>query len=227
MGMWQEILIEPSKMILTQIGHFFVKVLLVVIILFIGWVISKFIKTLVIKVLKSVKFVDYISAQLKLDEILVKGGIRYSLTELIGVICYWLVLLVTFVVVVNAIGLTIAADLLNKIVLYIPNVIAAIFILILGIFVGALLKNIVQTAAINAGLSQARLLSRLVEIVVIIFASIIAMEQLNIGTKTIELIIAILLGAIGFALALAFGLGCKDMAAKFLNDLIESIKSRK
>jgi putative Mn2+ efflux pump MntP len=129
-------------------------------------------------------------------------------------------------VAINAMGLTVAADLLRQIVAYIPNVIAAIFILILGMFVATLLRNIVQTAANNAGLSQSRLLSKIVEAIVIVFAVFVALEQLNIGVKITELTLSIILGCIGLGVALAFGLGCKDAAGRYVNELIEKLKKK-
>jgi len=141
MSNWQLILVEPAKTVMTQISQFLINLLLVIVILIIGWIVSKTLKLLVSKFLKSIKL-DEFSGRIELDSLLSKGGISYRLSDLIGVIFYWLGLLVTFVVAVNAIGLTIAADLLNKIVLYVPNIIAAIFILVLGMFVATMLKNI-------------------------------------------------------------------------------------
>ena len=226
MSNWQVVLLEPAKTVLSQISQFLVNVLLVIVILLIGWIIAKIIKTLVIKLLRAIKL-DQLSDQINLDSVLAKGGISYSLSELIGVICYWLALLITFVVAVNAIGLTVAADLLNRVVLYVPNIIAAVFILILGMFVATLLSNIVKTAANNAGVSQAKLLGKIVEVVVIIFAVVITLEQLGIATKIIELAITVVLASLGLSVALAFGLGCRDLAAKYISELIESIKSKK
>lgn len=223
MGNWQMVLLEPAKLILGQIGQFLVNVLLVIVILIVGWLLAKLIKALVIRILKTIK-VDEVSDRIELGSLLEKGGIKYSVSELIGMVVYWLAVLVTFVVAINAIGLTIAADLLNKVVLYIPNVVAAIFILILGMFIAALLRNIVKTAATNAGITQATLLSKIVESIVVIFAIAISLEQLNIGAKIIELTISILLGSIGLAIALAFGLGCKDIAARYISEVIEKIK---
>jgi hypothetical protein len=195
----------------------------VILILIFGWIIALIIKGLVTKGLRAVKL-DMLSDRIELDALLEKGGITLSLSELIGVICYWLVMLVTFMVAINAVGLTIAADLLNKIVLYIPNVIAAIFILIVGMFVATLLKNIVTTAANNAGLAQGKLLSKLVEIIVIVFAVLVALEQLNIGLRITELTVSIILGTIGLGCALAFGLGCKDLAAKAVAEFLDKLK---
>jgi len=223
---WQVVLLEPAKVVFIQIGQFLLKALLVVIILIVGWVIAKFIRTLVTRILKTVKL-DTLSEDIGLNDLLAKGGIQHSLSELIGDICYWLALLLTFIVAMNAMELTIAAELLNRVALYIPNVIAAIFILILGMFVATLLKNIVHTSATNAGISQANLLSKIVEVIVGVFAVAIALGQLNIGARIIELAVGIFLGAIGLAVALAFGLGCKDIAARYISDVIDKIKSKK
>lgn len=225
MSSWQIVLLEPARTVLSQIGQFMVSIILVLIILIVGWVISKAIKAVVTKSLRLIKL-DELSNRIELEALLEKGGIGYSLSELIGVICYWLALLVTFMVAINAIGLTIAADLLNKVVLYIPNVIAAIFILILGMFTATILKNIIVTAANNAGFSQGKILSKVVEVIIVAFAIFVGLEQLNIGIRITELTLGIILGSLGLGLALAFGLGCKDIAARFMNDFIEKMKKK-
>ncbi len=226
MTTWHIVLLEPARTILSQIGQFIVNVLLVIVILIIGWIIAKIIRTLVTRILRVVKL-DQLSERIDLDNILTKGGIAYSLSELIGIVCYWLTLLITLAVAINAIGLTVAADLLNRIVLYVPNIIAAVFILILGMFVATLLSNIVRTAANNAGVAQSKILGKVTEIVVIVFTIAITLEQLGIAAKIIELIISIVLASLGLAVALAFGLGCRDLAAKSVSELIESLKSKK
>ena len=223
MTSWQVVLLEPVRALLSQIGQFLVSILLVLVILIFGWIIALIIKGIVIKVLRAVKL-DVLSDRIELDALLEKGGITLSLSEIIGGICYWLVLLVTFMVAINAVGLTIAADLLNKVVLYIPNIIAAIFILIVGMFVATLLRNIVTTAANNAGIAQGKVLSKIVEVIVLVFAVLVALEQLNIGIRITELTVGIILGSIGLGCALAFGLGCKDIAGRYINETIEKLK---
>ncbi len=225
MSSWQIVLLEPARTVLTQISQFVVSALLVLIILLIGWLLSKVVKTVVSKTLKAAK-VNEFAAKIELDKLLSKGGISYTVSDLVGVICYWLGVLVTFMVAVNSVGLTIAADLLNQVLLYIPNIVAALFILILGMFVSTLLKTIVQTAANNAGLSQGKLLAQIVETIVIIFTVIVGLEQLQIGIRITELTVGIILGSLGLGLALAFGLGCRDLAGKFVAELVEKLKKK-
>jgi hypothetical protein len=223
---WSSVLMEPVRTMLAQIGNFVSSLILVVLILLIGWIISSSLKNIIVRVLKLMKL-DELADRVKVGEFLTKGGIKYTLAELVGIICYWLMILITFVVAINAVGLTVAADLLNRIVLYIPNIIISIFILILGMFVASFLGSIVQTAATNAGIGQSKFLGKLVEAVVIIFVIAMALEQLNIGKSIVGLAVNIILASFGLAIALSFGLGCKEIAGKFVADTIEKIKVKK
>lgn len=218
------ILVPSARMVLAQVGQFVTSVLLVLVLFIVGWLISKFIiKNGVTRLLKILR-VDDLSHRIDLDSILAKGGINNGLSELLGIICYWLSLLITFVVALNAVGLTVAADLLQRVVLFVPNIIAAVFILIVGMFAAVLLRNIVRVAANNAGISQAGLLSSICEVVVMVFAVAIALEQLQIGGRIIDLTISIVLGSFGLGFALAFGLGCKDIVGKSVGDFLSKLK---
>jgi hypothetical protein len=225
MSSLQIVLLEPARAVLAQVSQFLMSILLFIIILIIGWLISGLVKASVTKLLRALK-IDDLSDRIELDALLEKGGIKYSLSELVGTICYWLALLVTFMVSVNAVGLTVAAELLDKVLLYIPHVVAAIFILVLGMFAATLLKNIVLAAANNAGLSQSKLLADIGRVVVVAFSIFVALEQLKIGIRITELTLAIILGSVGLAFALSFGLGCKDIAGKFMADLVDQIKKK-
>ena len=224
MGNVQGVFIDPFNALLAQVGYFAGNLFLVVLILIAGWLISKFIIKLgVTKIAKLLKL-DEISKRIELDELLAKGGIDYSLSELAGVICYWIALLITFVVAFNAMGLTVVADLLQRITLFVPNVIAAIFILILGMFMAVIVRNVVQTTASNAGISHANLLSKITEILIMVFAVAMALEQVQIGARVVELTISIILGSFGLGFALAFGLGCKDIVGKAVAGFLEKVK---
>ncbi len=225
MSNWEVVLLEPARAMLSQVSSFLISALLVIIVLLLGWLFSKAVKTVVTKILKMAK-VDEVAGRIGLDKILNKGGITYSIPDLMGGLCYWIGLLITFIVAANSIQLTIVATLLNTVVLYIPNVIAALFVLILGMFVSTLLKNIVQTTANNAGLSQGKLLAQIVETIVLVFAFLVGLEQLRIGIQLTQVTLAIILGSMGLAFALAFGLGCKEIAGKFVSELTEKLKKK-
>ncbi len=217
-------LVVPAQQVLSQVGQFVANLFLVLFLILVGWLISKLVvKVGVTKILQLMK-VDSFAKQIELDTILTKGGINSSLSELAGDVCYWISILTTFVVAFNAVGLSVAADLVQRIVLYVPNIIAAVFILIVGMFAATILKNIINTAAGNTGISHVHLLSRITEIVIMVFAVAIAMEQLQIGARIVELTISIILASFGLGFALAFGLGCKDMVGKNVEDFMKKLK---
>lgn len=221
----QIVLVEPARQLLVKVGGFLVNILLVIFVLVVGWLIAKGVRFIFVKFFRTIKF-DEISDQIGLDAVLEKGGISYSLSELLGVVFYWLTMLVTFMVAIEAVGLTVAAGLLDKIVLYVPNIIAAIFIIILGMFVASLLRNIILTAANNAGLAHGKLLSKVAETIIGIFVVIMALEQLQIAISVTQMTLGIILGALGLGAALAFGLGCKDLAGKYVADMVDKLKKK-
>ena len=143
-----------------------------------------------------------------------------------GGLIYWVVMLLVFMAAMNALGMTVVAGLLDKVILYIPNVIAAIFIISLGMFFASIIGSIIMTACMNAGMKKAKLMSQVTQTVIVVFAAIMTLEQLNIATTILNTTVTVLLGAIGLAFALAVGLGSKDMAGKLMYDLVEKLKGK-
>ncbi|MDE2028188.1 MAG: hypothetical protein KGK03_07580 [Candidatus Omnitrophica bacterium] len=220
----QSIFIPPAKMILAQVGLFVCKLLMVFLIFILGLIISELVAKKGITQLLKILKLDDLSKRYELDAMLAKGGIKQSLSELIGIICYWLALLISIVIALDSVGLTTAAALMQKVVLFIPNIIVAVFILIVGMFVAVLVRNIIRLAAGNAGISQANLLSNIGQVVVIVFTVALALEQLQIGGRIIDLTIGIILGSFGLGFALAFGLGCKDIVGKSVGEFLGQLK---
>ena len=225
--MLREIIVIPVKSMLVQIGGFVSALCAVILILVVGWIIAKIIKNLVVRVLDVLQ-IDSYAAKVGVDKVLAKGGIKYSISELIGVLSYWVVVLITVVIAMSTVNLNQqAAGLLNTIVLYIPRVISAIFILILGLFFASFVNTAVQTAAANAGVEQSGLLGRLSQLIIIVFTVDIGLRQIQIDISAIENAVVIILGSIGLAFALAFGLGCKDIAGKLTQEFLDKLKSKK
>ncbi len=222
---WQTVIIEPIKAMLTRTSLFIPVLLAVLLILLIGWFIAKVLQQAVTRGLKVIRL-DTISEKAGLADVLAKGEIRYTLSELIGIIVYWLGMLIVLVTAINAIGLTVTAELLDKIILYVPNVIAGIFILVIGMFLATFVAGLVRTTAVNAGIGQAKGLAQIAQVVIIVFAIIISLDQF-IRTDVLKSSINIILAATGLGLALAFGLGCKDIAGRFVSELIDKARGKK
>jgi len=219
---WNIVIMDSVREILTRVGAFIPRLIGVLLILIIGWLIAKLIETVIVRILKLVRL-DTLSEKSGTSNFLAKGGIKYTLSELLGVLAYWTAMLIVIMTALNALQWTVAAELLNRVVAFIPNIIVAVVVLVIGMFVSALLAGIVRTAASNAGIKQARPLGQITQVVVVVFAVVIALEQLNIGKIIIASAVQIILAALGLGLAIAFGVGCKDIAGKYVSDLIKKL----
>ncbi|MFC1657868.1 hypothetical protein ACFL1D_00630 [Candidatus Omnitrophota bacterium] len=215
---WEILIIEPVKEMLTKIANFIPTLIGALVILVVGWIVAKIFKGLVNRILVVIRF-DIVADKANVSEILSKGGIKISARQMICNLAYWLVMIMVLVMVVNAIGLTVASQLLDGLLAYIPKVIAAIFVLILGMFLGNVISGVVRTAASNANLPRAQMLGSISHWAIVIFAATISLGQLGIAPLLVTSTFNILFGGICLALALAFGLGGKDAAAKYIEEL--------
>ena len=224
-GSWVDaMIVQPVQSLVSQLMGSLPTLLGALLIFLIGWLIAKGIQGLIVNVLKTIGL-DKLADQTQLSTVLTKGGIRYKLSELIGVIVYWLIMLAVAMIVFNALQLTVAAQLFQSIVTFLPNVIAAVFILIVGVFAAAFLATTIRTATSNAGIAQATLMGQLVQTVVIIFAAVAALQQLRV--PFFGEVFLIILAGISLGCALAFGLGCKDQAGRWVAELSQQFQTRK
>ncbi len=223
---WQTTVLSPVEDMWHRVLAFLPTLVSVIVILIVGWLIAALVQKVVTRFLKLARL-DSISEKIGIANILTKGDINYTLSEIIGVLIYWLMMLVVVLMAVNTLQLTVAAQLLNQVILYLPNVIAAVFILVLGIFFASIMANAVRTTAANAGVQQARSLGQFTQVIIVIFTIIESMSQLRIDTSVINLIIKATLGALALGVGLAIGLGCKDLAGRTVNDLVNSFKPSK
>jgi hypothetical protein len=125
------------------------------------------------------------------------------------------------VTVANSLGLQMVADLFNKVVLYIPNVIVAILVLVFGTILARFINRLVFAWLNNMEFDGALTVSTFSEYAMMVFVFFIAMEQLQIANELLTAAFIIAFGAIGLAFAIAFGLGARDWAARVIERLVE------
>ena len=217
------VVVDPVKALSVKILGYIPAIAGAIVILLAGWLIAKLIEAVVVRVLKAIQL-DSASDKAGIANVLAQGEIKLTLSELIGAIIYWLIILVVMATALGTLNLTVAADLISRLVEYVPNILGALFILIVGAFLANFVATVVRTAASNAGIGTAKLLAKLCHTVLIVFTVVVAIEQLKIASSLIVLSVNVVLISIGIGIALAFGLGCKDIAGKFVQDLINDLK---
>ncbi len=206
---------NPWHAFVLQLAEFLPKLLGALVILIIGWLIAKITQVGITRVLRIVKM-DVLSEKAGVNEFLIHGGLKQTAVDLLGLLVYWILMLIVILIALNSLGLQTASDLLNRIILYIPNVIVAVVVLMIGLFLARFLQASVTTYLSNAGIKNASTMGIIAQYAVVIFAISISLEQLNIGKELVVSAFQIGFGALCLALALAFGIGGKDWAAKIL-----------
>jgi hypothetical protein len=216
---WQALITDPIREMLTKIIGYLPTLLGALIILVVGWIIAKAIAKLVNKVLKTARF-DTLADKSGISSIINKGGLQTTASALVSALVYWLVIIMVLVMVVNALGLPQASSVLETLFAYIPNVIAAVFVLVVAMFLASFVSGIVRTAAGNANLPKPEMFAGVSRWAIIVFGATVSLKELGIAPLLVTSTFNIVLGGVCLALALAFGLGGKDAAAHYLDKVI-------
>ncbi len=219
-------LLEPGRAFLSKVALFLPNLLAALLILLGGWILAKFIRLLVFRFLLAIRF-DVAGDRAGIDAMLARADIRQSPSELVAILVYWLTTLLFVITAINTLGLAAVAELLNRVLLYLPKVIAAVVVLILGLFFANFLSGVIRTAAASAGLAEAQVLATIARYSLIVFTGAITLHELGVGAELVRAAFTIVFGAVGLALALAFGLGCKDLARDWVIRYLESARGNK
>lgn len=211
-------IIESMSQFWIDVGAFLPGLLVAVVLLIIGWVIAKVIRNIAIRGLRFLR-VDVFAERSGIEDFLLKGGVRFTAVTLIAALIYWTILFVVFLAVLNTLGLEVAAELFNQVILYIPNVIVAIALLIFGTLFAQFVHSALFTYLNNIGVSGAKLVSGIAKYAIIVFVISISLEQLAIGGDILVSAFQIAFGAFCLGLALAFGLGGREWAARVIDNI--------
>lgn len=209
------VMLEPIRATLTQVGVFLPKLGLALVVLLAGWALARLARFTVNRGLRAINF-NVLSERAGIDGFLKQGGIQSDTTDIFAVLVYWLVIFVALVIACNGLGLTYVTDLLGQVVLFVPKVIVALVILAFGTYFALFVGSAVDTYCRNVGMKDGELLGRIAQYAIIAFVVLIALDQVSIGGDIVRHSFLILLGGVVLGLALAFGIGGQKWAAGLL-----------
>jgi small-conductance mechanosensitive channel len=209
---------EPLKNFWQQLSLVFPKILAAALLVILGGFVAKYVRKLSIRLLRIMRL-DIAAEKSGLEDFLIRGGVKFTTVTLLGNMIYWLIIFVVLLGALNILGLEVAADLFNKIILYIPNVLIAMIVLIFGMMFAKFVQGVTFTYLSNIKIDGAELISVMARYAILLFVMSMALEQLAIGGQILVSAFQIAFGALCLALALAFGLGGRDRAAKILDNM--------
>ena len=218
---WLDLIINSLQQLWAAIVNKLPGVLAALLLLLIGMVVARGTRAGVEKFFKF-SHVDEYTERIKLNELLSHLGFGRSPAYVVGFLVYWLLILVFLVAAADAVQLTVVSQLLERFVLFIPKIIGAVLVLAGGLLVGHFLSEIVQNAATANEIEGGAALSKITRLVVMVFASIMALEQIGLNTAIVASSVQIAMGTIGLGLAIAFGLGGRDAAAEIVKNFTKS-----
>lgn len=207
-----DMLLDPARAFLLQVGALLPRLALALVILLAGYFIAKAARYAIERGLRAINF-HIVTQRAGMDGFLEKGGVGFDTTRLLAVMAYWFVILGTLVVACNSLGLTYVTELIGRVMFFVPRVIVALLILAFGAYFARFVGNAVVTYCRGIGVRDADPLGKLARYAIMAFVIMIALDHMEIGGSIVRNTFLILLGGAVFALALAFGLGGREWAA--------------
>jgi hypothetical protein len=191
--------------------------------LLVGWIIARALRRGVVRFLKLLR-VDILAEKAGVEAFLLQGGVRYTTVTLLANLTYWTVLFTVILAALSGLGLQSAETLLNRVLLYIPNVVLAVIVLMFGAFFARIVRTISFAYLSNVGISGADIIGHISQWAILLFVLSVALDQLSIGGQLLLSAFQIGFGALCLALAIAFGLGGKEWAAEILQKTLRKQK---
>ncbi|MBN3033897.1 MAG: hypothetical protein JW873_07370 [Candidatus Saganbacteria bacterium] len=198
----------------NQVSLPLLNLLAALIVILLGFLLARLGAFIVAYILKLARL-DQWAKTVKFNQLLEKGEVKKGLSELLGDGVFWAIILLTVLAVGGLSGLKIE-PVMTKVMIYLGLALMAALVLGLGLFFAAFFSGLVKVVLLNCGVPGGKALARFIYYVVVLFTFLAVLAQLGLKPGEILAKLDILLGTVGLAAAIAFGLGCKDMAADFL-----------
>ncbi|MBN2865221.1 MAG: mechanosensitive ion channel [Thiotrichales bacterium] len=200
-------------------------VLIALSVLLIGYLCALFIRKLSFNLFKKLKF-DCAAERIHLDKKLIAIGIKQTPSTLLAGLFFWLIMLFTLITAAEYAGLNGFVDTLTTIAMYIPNLMAALIILVVGLFVAHFIRNGLQSILKNLIPAAAKLVASFVYGLLVVIIVLTVLEQLAFDTHLIQMLILVAFTSFALAVALAMGIGSAPQLKKILSSyyLKEQIK---
>ena len=213
---WQNNLTSSAEILWSKLAEYFPNVIGTILLLLVGYLVSKLIARVTQKTLQTIG-IDKISTKVGLHEGLKKIGVQLRPSDLFAKILFWLIMLVFIISASEALNLTKITSTIDAFVRYLPNILGAGLIFILGLMFAHFVKNIIENYAQKIHLNYGKTLAVAIHSVVVVVITVFAIDQLQIETDLLNRIIEITLISTGVTLALSLGFGTKELSRNIIS----------
>jgi hypothetical protein len=215
MAGWLDGLTEAVTTSLTQIIAYLPTVILALMLLGLGYVLAKVVSVIVTRLLQLVGF-DRLLSRTAVQTLLERSGTKQKISEILGMIGFWIIFLVFLIKASDTLSLTIVSDALTSIAYYIPKVGIAVLVLILGLIAANFVREVITMTCSSAGITHGTMVAQAVYVAVVLLIVVTAIDALGIDTELLNSTIVILLAGLIGGAALSFGLGSRTAVANLI-----------
>ncbi len=220
---WYTITVNALQNLWSAFILYIPNIIIALIIFIIGWLISVGIGKLVTEILKRVKF-NKLFEKGVWKEALEKAEFKVDAAAFIGAVCKWILAIVALLIAVEILGLNQFANLLTKVLGYLPNVVVAALIFVVAVIISDIAEKVIRAAVGGVKASYANLAGGIVKWSIWIFTIFAVLIQLKVAEGVLMTLYTGIIALIVIAGGIAFGLGGKDVAADMLEDLKRRLK---
>jgi len=207
MNLWEETL----RTVVIWLPNLFGALVL----LLFGWLVARLVQFIIGGLLRRLRL-DVLTERVGISRILSNAGLESSMSNLLARLAYWLILFVFVLAAAESLGLIGVTEMLNRLVGYLPNVLAAALILLLGSLVAQVIGDTLGKMTTEAGVAAGSALGQVVRYTLLVFTIVLALGQLGIQTDLLTIAASALVIATALALSLAFGIGSRDLARNIM-----------
>jgi small-conductance mechanosensitive channel len=219
---WTNLTIESLTAMGEKIMSALPNILGAIVILILGWIITKIVLFLLKKILKFAR-VDKLTEKLNELKILGDSKIKFSVTKVITVFVKWILFLVFLIIAADIMNWEVVSKEIGNLLRYLPRLFSAIALFMIGIYIARFVKNAIKGFYESFDLSGSKIISTLVFYIIAVIVTITAMNQAGIDTTVVTNNVTIILGAFLLAVAIGFGLGSREV----IRDLLRTFYTRK
>jgi hypothetical protein len=214
----REMIISELSQALHEIArgfaHFLPRLIVMLVLALVGWIIAYVVKAALRSILRLIKF-DKLSENAGASQLLTMAALP-SATEVLSRFVFWVTWTGFILLGVHALGILGLQEQVAKFFLFLPRVFVAIFIMFLGLLAASFFSRAALLAAVNANVPSPRVLSIAIRSIIIVFVLSIVFEELGLAEQSMLVAFGIAFGAIMLGLAIAFGMGGRNLAKRFL-----------
>lgn len=210
-----DVVTEVLQDIWNRLVDFLPVLLGAILILIIGWIVADLVAWLIDRVLRFLRLPDLFRTA-KVEDLVKRAGSKLDTTGLIASLIKWVVLLATFIAAANLLNLETVEVFLDRILAYLPNVVAAGAILLIGAIFAHFIAGVIKGAISAANLAFVELVGNTAKYAILVFAFLAALAELGIAEQFLQALFYGLVGFVTIAGGLAFGLGGQGVAREWM-----------